>query len=60
MFFFSLNIDELSEVFETEFGYHIVQLINRRGNEIDVEYSKKEIISKINSYFGYQLINEII
>ena len=30
-----------------------------RGNEIDVEYSKKEIISKINSYFGYQLINEI-
>jgi hypothetical protein len=30
-----------------------------RGNEIDVEYSKKEIINKINSYFGYQLINEI-
>ena len=30
-----------------------------RGNEINVEYSKKEIINKINSYFGYQLINEI-
>ena len=30
-----------------------------RGNEIDVEYSKKKIINKINSYFGYQLINEI-
>ena len=30
-----------------------------RGNEIDVEYSKKEIINKINSYFGYKLINEI-
>ena len=31
----------------------------KRGNEIIVEYSKKEIINKINSYFGYKLINEI-
>ena len=30
-----------------------------RGNEINIEYSKKEIINKINSYFGYKLINEI-
>ena len=30
-----------------------------RGNEIDIEYSKKEIINKINSYFGYKLIGEI-
>ena len=30
-----------------------------RGNEINVEYSKKEIINKINSFFGYQLISEI-
>ena len=30
-----------------------------RGNEINVEYSKKEIINKINSYFGYKLLNEI-
>ena len=30
-----------------------------RGNEINVEYSKKEIINKINIYFGYELINEI-
>ena len=30
-----------------------------RGNEINVEYSKKEIIDKINRYFGYQLISEI-
>ena len=30
-----------------------------RGDEIDIEYSKKEIINKINSYFGYKLINEI-
>ena len=31
----------------------------KRGNEITVEYSKKEIINKINSYFGYNLISEI-
>ena len=31
----------------------------KRGNEIDIEYSKNEIINKINSYFGYKLINEI-
>ena len=34
-------------------------LIVKRGDEITVEYSKKEIINKINSYFGYRLINEI-
>ncbi len=31
----------------------------KRGDEIKIEYSKKEIIDKINSYFGYKLINEI-
>jgi len=34
-------------------------LLVERGNEINAEYSKKDIINKINSYFGYQLINEI-
>ena len=34
-------------------------LLLKRGNEINVEYSKKDIINKINSYFGYQLISEI-
>ena len=34
-------------------------LIVNRGDEINVEYSKKEIIYKINSHFGYKLIDEI-
>ena len=34
-------------------------LLVERGNEINIEYSKKEIINKINSYFGYELINEV-
>ena len=37
----------------------LLVLVVKRGNEITVEYSKKEIINKINSYFGYRLINEI-
>ena len=31
----------------------------KRGDEIQIEYSKKEIMDKINSYFGYKLIGEI-
>ena len=30
-----------------------------RGSEINIEYSKQEVINKINSYFGYQLIKEV-
>ena len=30
-----------------------------RGDEIQIEYAKKEIMDKINSYFGYNLINKI-
>ena len=37
----------------------LLVLAVKRGDEITIEYSKKEIINKINSYFGYKLINEI-
>ena len=30
-----------------------------RGKEIDIEYGKKNILDKINSYFGYMFINNI-
>tara|TARA_B100000686_G_scaffold182049_1_gene189084 strand:- start:21 stop:509 length:489 start_codon:yes stop_codon:yes gene_type:complete len=39
--------------------YGILIIAVQRGSEIEVEYSKKEIINKINSYFGYELIKEI-
>ena len=29
------------------------------GKEIDIEYNRKNIIDKINSYFGYIFINKI-
>lgn len=31
---FSLNKDEISEVIETEFGFHFMELIERRGNSV--------------------------
>ncbi len=41
-------------------GHGAVLLIGvKRGNEITLEYSKKNIINKINSYFGYNFINEV-
>ena len=31
----------------------------KRGHEIDLEYSKKEIINKINTFFGYKVVEKI-
>ena len=31
----------------------------QRGNEVDIEYSKTQIANKINSYFGYKIIDKI-
>ena len=30
-----------------------------RGNEINIEFSKNTIIEKINSFFGYKIINNV-
>jgi hypothetical protein len=31
----------------------------KRGHEVDVEYSKKKILDKINSYFGYSVVEKL-
>jgi peptidyl-prolyl cis-trans isomerase SurA len=35
---FKLKPNEISEVFETEYGFHFVQMIERRGDEIDLRH----------------------
>ncbi len=35
---FALTGDEISEVIETKFGYHIIQLIERRGETVNVRH----------------------
>ena len=36
-----------------------LNILVKRGNEVDLEYSKKEIIKKINIFFGYNVIDDI-
>jgi peptidyl-prolyl cis-trans isomerase SurA len=35
---FSLEDDEISEVFETEYGFHIAQMVERRADEVDIRH----------------------
>ena len=32
---------------------------SKRGHEVDIEYSKKQIIDKMNSYFGYVVVEKL-
>jgi len=36
-----------------------LNIMVKRGNEVDLEYSKKTIMKKINSYFGYNVVQNI-
>jgi hypothetical protein len=31
----------------------------KRGHEVDIEYSKKDIIDKMNSFFGYSVVEKL-
>jgi hypothetical protein len=31
----------------------------KRGHEVDIEYSKKEILDKMNSFFGYTVVEKL-
>ena len=31
----------------------------KRGHEVDLEYSKKEVMDKMNSFFGYSVIEKL-
>lgn len=35
---YNLEVNELSEVIETEFGFHLMQLMGRRGNSVNVRH----------------------
>ena len=36
-----------------------LNIMVKRGNEVDLEYSKKTIIRKMNAYFGYNVVQNI-
>ena len=40
-------------------GVSTLLIMVKRGHEIDLEYSKKEIIDKMNSFFGYTVVEKL-
>jgi len=42
-----------------KFGVSTLQIMVKRGHEIDLEYSKKVIIDKMNSFFGYAVVEKL-
>jgi hypothetical protein len=41
------------------FGVSTLHVMVKRGHEVDSEYSKKEIIDKMNSFFGYAVVEKL-
>ncbi len=42
-----------------KFGVSTLLIMVKRGNEVDMEYSKKEIMDKMNSFFGYSVVEKL-
>ena len=42
-----------------KFGVSTLSVMVKRGHEIDLEYSKKEIMDKMNSFFGYAVVEKL-
>ena len=42
-----------------KFGVSTLQIMVKRGHEIDLEYSKKDIIDKMNLFFGYSVVEKL-
>ena len=42
-----------------QFQKKTLKIMVSRGSEVDVEYSKQNIIDKLNSYLGYEAVNSI-
>ena len=41
------------------FGVSTLVIMVRRGHEVDLEYSKKEIMDKMNNFFGYSVVEKL-
>ena len=40
-------------------GASCLLVMVKRGHEVDIEYSKKQILDKMNSYFGYLAVEKL-
>jgi hypothetical protein len=42
-----------------KFGVSTLVIMVKRGHEVDMEYSKKKILDKMNTYFGYSVVEKL-
>ncbi len=42
-----------------KFGVSTLVIMVKRGHEVDIEYSKKDILNKMNTYFGYSVVEKL-
>ena len=42
-----------------KFGVSTLEVMVKRGHEIDLEYSKKKIMDKMNGFFGYAVVEKL-
>ena len=42
-----------------KFNVSTLVVMVKRGREVDLEYSKKEILDKMNSFFGYSVVDRL-
>ena len=42
-----------------KFGVSTLVVMVKRGHEVDVEYSKKDILNKMNNFFGYSIVEKL-
>ena len=42
-----------------KFGVSTLHVMVKRGHEVDLEYSKKEIMDKMNSFFGFAVVEKL-
>ena len=42
-----------------KFGVSTLMVMVKRGHEVDMEYSKKDILDKMSSFFGYSVVKKI-
>ena len=42
-----------------KFGVSTLVIMVKRGHEVDVEYSKKDILDKMNNFFGYSVVEKL-
>ena len=42
-----------------KFSVSTLVIMVKRGREVDMEYSKKDILNKMNAYFGYEVVEKL-